>query len=154
MTERRTIMFTKKLASLALAGLLTIGGTGVTAFAAEPTAPLAPEQPSISISFDKEAKAAELAEKATTMEAMALEFAEKGIAFEEAKAAMELKLAESGKTAEEINALLEQFTAKFDELKAAKGAEVAVKQAEREANTAARQEKGVVKGGQGTGDII
>ncbi len=67
----------------------------------------------------------------------------KGASFEEAQANMQAKLSESGKTQEEIDALMEKLSTKFDELKVENGIEVAAKQAEREANIAARVEKGV-----------
>ncbi len=146
-------MMKTRIASLALAGVLALGAT-TTAFAAEPVTPTAPEKPAISIAFDKEAKLAEMAEKKATVEAKKDEFAQKGIGFETAKAAMEAKLMESGKTAEEIAAMMEKFTAKFDEMKSAKGIDVAAKQAEREANVAMRAEKGIIKGGQTAGEAI
>ncbi len=136
-------MFKTKIASMTLAGILAIGGT--TALAAEPIETIESGKPNITINFDKEAKLAEMAEKSAMIDAMKIEFEAKGAAFEEAKAKMTEKLLESGKTEEEISAILEKFSAKFDELKAEKALDIAEKKAEREANVAARADKGIAK---------
>lgn len=146
-------MMKTRIASLALAGVLVMGGT-TTAFAAEPTEFVAGETPAISIAFDKEAKLAEMAEKKATVEAMKQEFFQRGNNFEETKALTAEKMLENGKTQDEVDAMLEKMTAKFDEMKAAKAADVATKQAEREANVALRAEKGIVVGGNTVGEAL
>lgn len=136
-------MFQSKIASLALAGLMTIGGVETNSFSAQLTTPTPPEKPSISINFNKEVKQAEITEKKEKIEGIALEFAEKSQSFEKAKSNMLAKLLESGKTQDQIDALIEQFTSKFDELKSEKGAETFDKKVGMEAYTADRTKSNV-----------
>ncbi len=141
------MMLKTKFVTMTLAGLLTIGTIGVTASAEESTPKGEPGKPNITINFNREEKAEELAEKQATVEAKADEFAAKGASFEAAQAGLENKMLENGRTEEEISSLLDKFASKFDELKAEKGEEVALKQAEREANVSSWEEKGIVKKG-------
>ncbi len=133
-------MVKTRLITLALVGLMSMGGSGLTAHAAELSSKTPP-----TISFDKEEKQAELAEKSATVTSQKIVFEKKGIAFEEAMLAMQEKLLASGKTQEQIDAMLEKFTQKFEELKLEKGEEIALKQGEKDANIAARAEKGITK---------
>ncbi len=137
-------MLKKKIVSLTLSVVMLIGATSITAFAA-PTAPATPEKPSISIGFDKEVKAAELAEKQANLEAKSAELAQKSIAFQEAKISMETQLSQSGKTQEEIDALIGKFSSKITDLIRAANAEVEARKELVELNVAARDEKGITK---------
>lgn len=84
-------MLKSKIASLALAGLMTIGATGTTVFAAEPTAPV---QPSLSISFDKEARAENLG--ANKVDASGTLKSQKGSKLAQMKANKEAKVSARG----------------------------------------------------------
>ncbi len=139
-------MFKTALASIALAGLLTVGGVGATVLAEESTPPIDPEQPPISISFNKEEKAAELAQQQADMEAMAAAIAEKRAAFAAARANMDARLAASDKSTEQLAALRERFSAQFEEVAAERGTEITANQAERKANMANRADPGVERG--------
>ena len=97
-------MLKTKLASLALASIITIGGTGATAFAVESTDDVdtSPDKPSISIGVDKESKRAERAERPVDLA--------------DTKERMETKLQElldSGKTQEEVDAIREKMEERF-----------------------------------------
>ncbi len=151
MKKGNNIMLTKKIATLAIVGIMLVATTGLTAFAAEaPETATNFEKPTPSISFDKQAKAEDLQEKRDTMAEKAEEFEQKGAEFESAKATAESKLTASGKTQQEIDEVLGKLSDKFEELKKEVGLQIQEKQAIREANIATREEKGVTK----TDDLI
>ncbi len=136
-------MLKSRIASLALAGILTLGAT-TSAFAAEPVETVDTTPSSImamtegtrtapTISFNKESKANDLAEKRMTLEG--------------AKDTMEARLLASGKSEEEIAAMREKMEVKFAEMKGEKGAD-------RGSKLAAAAEKGIIKGSNTAGETI
>ncbi len=110
-------MLKTKIASLALAGLMTIGGTGITAFAAEPVESVDTTPVSIMTETSNMGEKLEaLLESGHTIDGLQNAKAnldEKGITLEEAKENMAEKLAEfaeaHGLTVEEAQAQLEAF---------------------------------------------
>ncbi|WP_409969182.1 hypothetical protein RFF05_04390 [Bengtsoniella intestinalis] len=115
-------MMKTKLISAMMVALLVVGTTAITASAAE--LPSTPEKTAPTIAFDQEAKQAALEEK--------------GVAFEQAMAAMEFKMLAVGKTPEEIATMQAKFTEKFEGLKAEKAATIMENKATREEKAAAK----------------
>ncbi len=128
-------MFTKKIASLALAALMVIGGTGVTAFAAEPEVATVETGMTLeefrasgmtleglrNVKENLDAKGVTLEDAKANFETMLGEFATAGgISIEEAQAIIAAFKAD-GKTFESLNAFKAELEAKgitLDEAKA------------------------------------
>ncbi len=116
-------MFTKKIVSLALAGLITVGGMGLSAFAAEP------ENTSVQNNGMSMQEFKESGKTIEGLQAVKAQLDEKGITLAEAKANFEQKLNQfaqnSGITVEqakEVIANLKENGKTFEGLKNAKDA--------------------------------
>lgn len=134
-------MMNSKIVSIALAGLLTVGGACTTAFASDTTTDSEVTKPSVSIKFNKEDKSAALAEKGMSRGAGKMDKEDMGANRAEKSANLGSGVTRGENRGELKESKENRVSSRGENRGENRGSGVA----NREANVAARTEKGVTK---------